>query len=63
VLAVTVLWTVVNVTFHVGIGLALGALALTARTLRLKALYRVLLDLAVGGAHLRDGARVEGHVS
>jgi arabinogalactan oligomer/maltooligosaccharide transport system permease protein len=42
VLCVTVLWTVVNVSFHVGIGVALGAL-LARPTLRLRALYRVLL--------------------
>ncbi len=42
VLAVTVLWTVVNVLLHVGIGMALG-LVLSRPTLRLRALYRVLL--------------------
>lgn len=42
VLAVTVLWTLVNVAFHVGIGVALG-LVLSRPALRLKALYRVLL--------------------
>jgi arabinogalactan oligomer/maltooligosaccharide transport system permease protein len=44
VLAVTVLWTVVNVASHVGIGVAL-ALALSRPLLRLKAVYRVLLIL------------------
>jgi arabinogalactan oligomer/maltooligosaccharide transport system permease protein len=44
VLAVTVLWTVVNVASHVGIGIVL-ALALSRPLLRLKALYRVLLIL------------------
>ncbi len=43
-LLVTVLWTVVNVTFHLGIGLGLGVL-LSRPLLRLKALYRVLLIL------------------
>lgn len=42
VLLVTILWTVTNVFFHVGIGLALG-LVLSRPTLRLKAVYRVLL--------------------
>lgn len=42
VLLVTVLWTAVNVVFHLGIGLALG-LVLSRPTLRLRALYRVLL--------------------
>jgi arabinogalactan oligomer / maltooligosaccharide transport system permease protein len=42
VLAVTVLWTVVNVFFHVGIGLAL-ALVLSRPAMRLRGLYRVLL--------------------
>ena len=42
VLAVTVLWTAVNVVFHVGIGLALGLL-LSRPLLRMKAVYRVLL--------------------
>jgi arabinogalactan oligomer/maltooligosaccharide transport system permease protein len=44
VLAVTVLWTVVNLFFHVSIGVAL-ALLLHRPTLRLRALYRVLLIL------------------
>jgi arabinogalactan oligomer/maltooligosaccharide transport system permease protein len=42
VLLVTLLWTAVNVAFHLGIGLALGLL-LSRPTLRLRALYRVLL--------------------
>jgi len=42
VLLVTILWTVVNVAFHVGMGVALGAL-LARPTLRLRAVYRVLL--------------------
>jgi arabinogalactan oligomer/maltooligosaccharide transport system permease protein len=42
VLAVTVLWTVVNVAFHLGIGVAL-ALILARPALRLRAVYRVLL--------------------
>ncbi|HVH98450.1 MAG TPA: extracellular solute-binding protein [Enhygromyxa sp.] len=42
VLAVTVLWTVVNVAFHLGIGMTLG-LALSRPTMRLRGLYRVLL--------------------
>ena len=42
VLLVTVFWTVCNVAFHVGIGLAL-ALVLSRPTLRLRAVYRVLL--------------------
>ncbi len=42
VLLVTLLWTVANLTLHVGIGFALG-LALSRPTLRLKPLYRVLL--------------------
>ncbi len=42
VLAVTILWTVVNVAFHVGIGVALG-LVLSRPAMRLRALYRVLL--------------------
>jgi arabinogalactan oligomer/maltooligosaccharide transport system permease protein len=42
VLAVTVLWTVVNVAFHLGIGVALG-LVLSRPTMRLRGLYRVLL--------------------
>lgn len=43
-LAVTVLWTLVNIILHVGIGLGL-ALILNSRGLRLKAMYRVLLIL------------------
>ena len=43
-LLVTVLWTVVNVTFHLGIGLTLGVL-LSRPLLRLKAVYRVILIL------------------
>jgi arabinogalactan oligomer/maltooligosaccharide transport system permease protein len=42
VLAVTVLWTIVNVAFHVGIGVGLG-LALSRPAMRLRGLYRVLL--------------------
>jgi arabinogalactan oligomer/maltooligosaccharide transport system permease protein len=42
VLLVTLLWTAVNVTFHVGIGLCLGLL-LSRPLLRLRAVYRVLL--------------------
>lgn len=42
VLIVTVVWTVVNVAFHLGIGLALG-LVLSRPLLRMKAVYRVLL--------------------
>ncbi|PRQ02423.1 Maltose transport system permease protein MalF [Enhygromyxa salina] len=42
VLAVTVLWTVVNVAFHLGIGVALG-LVLSRPAMRLRGLYRVLL--------------------
>jgi arabinogalactan oligomer / maltooligosaccharide transport system permease protein len=42
VLLVTLLWTLVNVVFHVGIGLAVGLL-LSRPLLRLKAVYRVLL--------------------
>jgi arabinogalactan oligomer/maltooligosaccharide transport system permease protein len=42
VLAVTLLWTLSNVVLHVGIGVAL-ALVLSRPTLRLRALYRVLL--------------------
>jgi arabinogalactan oligomer/maltooligosaccharide transport system permease protein len=42
VLAVTVLWTLLNVAFHLGIGLALGLL-LSRPALRLKPMYRVLL--------------------
>ena len=41
-LLVTILWTVVNLTLHVGIGLAL-ALLLDRQGMRLKPLYRVLL--------------------
>ncbi|MBN9159745.1 MAG: extracellular solute-binding protein [Myxococcales bacterium] len=41
-LLVTVLWTVVNVALHVGIGLVLG-IALARPVLRLRAFYRVLL--------------------
>lgn len=43
-LLVTVLWTLVNVTFHVGIGLVLGVI-LSRPLLKLKAVYRVLLIL------------------
>ena len=43
-LLVTVLWTAVNVFFHVGIGLVLG-LALSRPTLRSRAVYRVILIL------------------
>jgi len=43
-LLVTILWTVVNVFFHVSIGLVLG-LALSRPFLRLRAVYRVLLIL------------------
>jgi arabinogalactan oligomer/maltooligosaccharide transport system permease protein len=42
VLAVTVLWTVVNVAFHLAIGMALG-LALSRPAMRLTGFYRVLL--------------------
>lgn len=42
VLLVTLLWTLVNVVFHLGIGLGLGAL-LSRPTMRLRGLYRVLL--------------------
>jgi arabinogalactan oligomer/maltooligosaccharide transport system permease protein len=42
VLLVTLLWTVVNVTFHLGIGLVVGLL-LSRPILRLRAVYRVLL--------------------
>jgi arabinogalactan oligomer / maltooligosaccharide transport system permease protein len=42
VLAVTVLWTVVNVALHLGIGLVLG-IALSRPAMRLRGLYRVLL--------------------
>jgi arabinogalactan oligomer/maltooligosaccharide transport system permease protein len=42
VLLVTILWTVSNLAFHVGIGVTLGLL-LSRPTLRLKAVYRVLL--------------------
>ncbi|HVE12565.1 MAG TPA: extracellular solute-binding protein [Elusimicrobiota bacterium] len=43
-LAVTVLWTVVNVSLHVGIGLAL-ALMLKSPLLRMKGAFRILLIL------------------
>jgi arabinogalactan oligomer/maltooligosaccharide transport system permease protein len=42
VLLVTIAWTIVNVFFHLAIGLVLG-LVLSRPTLRLRALYRVLL--------------------
>lgn len=42
VLAVTVLWTVVNLAFHLGIGMLLGVL-LSRPTMKLRGLYRVLL--------------------
>ncbi|MCA9686951.1 MAG: ABC transporter permease subunit, partial [Myxococcales bacterium] len=42
VLAVTVLWTVVNVFFHLSIGVALG-LVLSRPNMKLRGLYRVLL--------------------
>ncbi|MCA9708324.1 MAG: extracellular solute-binding protein, partial [Myxococcales bacterium] len=42
VLLVTLLWTLVNVAFHLGLGLALGLL-LSRPILRLRAVYRVLL--------------------
>lgn len=42
VLLVTIAWTLLNVGFHLAIGLALG-LVLSRPTLRLRALYRVLL--------------------
>lgn len=42
VLAVTVLWTAVNLTFHVAIGVVL-ALLLSRPALKMRALYRVLL--------------------
>ncbi len=42
VLAVTVVWTLVNVAFHLGIGMALG-LALSRPAMRLRGVYRVLL--------------------
>ncbi|HJK95018.1 MAG TPA: extracellular solute-binding protein [Polyangiaceae bacterium LLY-WYZ-15_(1-7)] len=44
VLLVTVLWTVLNLAFHVGIGVAL-ALILNRKNLRFKGPYRVLLIL------------------
>jgi arabinogalactan oligomer/maltooligosaccharide transport system permease protein len=43
-LLVTVLWTVVNVFFHVSLGLVLG-LALSRPVMRLRAVYRVILIL------------------
>jgi arabinogalactan oligomer/maltooligosaccharide transport system permease protein len=43
-LLVTVVWTLVNVVLHVGIGLVLGV-ALARPVLRLRAVYRVLLIL------------------
>jgi arabinogalactan oligomer/maltooligosaccharide transport system permease protein len=43
-LLVTVVWTVINVALHVGIGLVLGVL-LARPWLRLRAIYRVLLIL------------------
>ncbi len=43
-LLVTILWTVVNVFFHVSIGLVLG-IALSLPVLRLRAAYRVILIL------------------
>jgi arabinogalactan oligomer/maltooligosaccharide transport system permease protein len=42
VLLVTLLWTAINVVFHLGIGVALG-LVLACPVLRMRALYRVLL--------------------
>ncbi|MEM6997033.1 MAG: sugar ABC transporter permease, partial [Myxococcota bacterium] len=42
VLVVTIVWTAVNVVFHLGIGLALGLL-LSRPLLKMKAAYRVLL--------------------
>jgi arabinogalactan oligomer/maltooligosaccharide transport system permease protein len=42
VLAVTVLWTITNVTFHVGIGVGL-ALLLHRPTVKLRTLHRILL--------------------
>jgi len=42
VLLVTLLWTALNVAFHLGIGIALG-LVLARPVLRMRALYRVLL--------------------
>jgi ABC-type sugar transport system permease subunit len=42
VLLVTLLWTVLNVTFHLGIGMTLGVL-LSRPVMRLRPLYRVLL--------------------
>ncbi len=42
VLLVTLLWTAINVAFHLGIGLAVGLL-LSRPLLRMKAVYRVLL--------------------
>lgn len=42
VLLVTILWTLVNVAFHLGIGLAVGLL-LSRPLLKMKAVYRVLL--------------------
>lgn len=42
VLIVTVVWTLINVVFHLGLGLAFGLL-LSRPLLRLKAVYRVLL--------------------
>jgi arabinogalactan oligomer/maltooligosaccharide transport system permease protein len=44
VLLVTVLWTVLNVSLHVGIGLALGTV-LSRPSMKLKGIYRVLLIL------------------
>ncbi len=43
-LFITILWTLLNVSFHIGLGLGL-ALILKEPTLRLKGLYRVLLIL------------------
>jgi arabinogalactan oligomer/maltooligosaccharide transport system permease protein len=43
-LLVTVLWTVVNVAFHVGIGVTLGA-ALSRPWMKIRAIYRILLIL------------------
>ena len=62
VLAVTVLWTIVNVAFHVGIGCRARAGALAAGDALARALSRAV-DRALGGAELRDRARLARHVS
>ena len=60
IFAKTMVWTVVNVAFHVGLGVLL-AVALNG-PIRGKSIYRTLADHSLGGAGVHHGAHVARHV-